>query len=125
MIAIDRAVEPDLLETYMIANSVSLVVLPERTPLQATGLSVGRDIDAFAWQFSAQLFGRTSLNRVRPDAGGPKTMPKLGLPIPPRQQTGKIDSGSVDSTVPSAKASTAGFMRPIDALAPIIIQPPK
>lgn len=40
-------------------------------------------------------------------AGGPKTMPKLGLPIPPRQQTGKIDSGSVDSTVPSAKTEAA------------------
>ena len=30
-------------------------------------------------------------------AGGPKTMPKLGLPIPPRQQTGKLDSGTVES----------------------------
>src|SRR5512139_1525901 len=39
--------------------------------------------------------------------GGPKTLPKLGLPIPPRQQTGKIDSGSVDSTVPSAKTEAA------------------
>lgn len=74
VIAIDPAVEPDILETYMIANSVQLVVLPERTPLEATGLSVSRDIDAFAWQFSAQLLGRTSLNLVRPDAGGPKTV---------------------------------------------------
>ncbi|TBW40139.1 hypothetical protein E0E54_00750 [Azotobacter chroococcum] len=74
VIAIEPAVEPDLLETYMIANSVQLVVLPERTPLDATGLSVSRDIDAFAWHFSAQLLGRTSLNLVRPDAGGPKTV---------------------------------------------------
>ncbi|WP_217646332.1 hypothetical protein [Azotobacter beijerinckii] len=74
LIAIERAVEPDILETYMIANSVSLVVLPERTPLDATGLSVSRDIDAYSWQFSAQLFGRTSLNLVRPDASGPKTV---------------------------------------------------
>ena len=40
-------------------------------------------------------------------AGGPKTMPKLGLPIPPRQQTGKLESGSVESTVPAAKAEAA------------------
>ena len=40
-------------------------------------------------------------------AGGPKTMPKLGLPIPPRQQTGKLDSGSVESTVPAAKPEAA------------------
>ena len=39
--------------------------------------------------------------------GGPKTLPKLGLPIPPRQQTGKLDSGSVDSTLPSAKTEAA------------------
>lgn len=64
--------EPDILETYMIANSVSLVVLPDRTPLDATGLRVSRDIDSFAWTLTAQLFGRTSLNQVRPDASGPK-----------------------------------------------------
>lgn len=40
-------------------------------------------------------------------AGGPKTMPKLGLPIPPRQQTGKLDNGAVESTVPSAKTEAA------------------
>lgn len=68
------AVEPDILETYMIANSVSLVVLPGREPVDATGIKVARDIDAFAWTLSAELFGRTSLNPVRPDANGPKTV---------------------------------------------------
>ncbi|PRB80655.1 hypothetical protein CQ007_12505 [Pseudomonas sp. MYb185] len=64
--------EPDILETYMIANSVSLVVLPDRTPLDATALRVSLDIDSFAWTLSAQLFGRTSLAQVRPTASGPK-----------------------------------------------------
>ncbi|SDS29434.1 hypothetical protein SAMN05216198_1630 [Halopseudomonas litoralis] len=64
--------EPDILETYMIANSVSLAVLPDRTPLDATGIRVGLDIDSFAWTLSANLFGRTSLAQVRPDANGPK-----------------------------------------------------
>lgn len=71
---IDPPAEPELLETYMIANSVQLVVLPERTPVDATSLKVSRDIDAFAWTFSAELFGRTSLNLIRPDASGPKTV---------------------------------------------------
>ena len=66
--------EPDILETYMIANSVSVVVLPDRVPLDATNLRLGLDIDSFAWTLSANLFGRTSLNQVRPDAGGPKTV---------------------------------------------------
>jgi len=40
-------------------------------------------------------------------AGGPKTMPKLGLPIPPRQQIGKLDSRSVESTAPVARTEIA------------------
>lgn len=71
---IDPAVEPDLLESYMIANSVQLVVLPDRTPVDATGIKISRDIDAFAWTLSAELFGRTSLNLMRPDSNGPKTV---------------------------------------------------
>ncbi|MGF6695226.1 hypothetical protein M2318_005327 [Metapseudomonas resinovorans] len=74
VIVIDPPVEPDILETYMIANSVSLVVLPSRTPLDATSIKASLDIDSFSWKFSADLFGRTSLNLVRPDASGPKTV---------------------------------------------------
>lgn len=71
---LDPAAEPDILETYMIANSVSLVVLPDRTSVAATNIKLGRDIDAFAWTLTFDLFGRTSLNLVRPDANGPKTV---------------------------------------------------
>ncbi|MCJ0877752.1 hypothetical protein MRX33_09420 [Pseudomonas sp. JI-2] len=71
---IEPPAEPDILETYMIANSVSLVVLPDRMPLDATGLQVSRDIDSFSWTLSANLFGVTSLNLVRPDGNGPKTV---------------------------------------------------
>lgn len=56
----------------MIANSVSLVVLPDRIPLDATGIRTGLDIDSFAGILTANLFGRTSLAHVRPDANGPK-----------------------------------------------------
>jgi TonB family protein len=53
--------------------------------------------------------------------GGPKTMPKLGQPIPPRQQTGKIDSGSVDSTVPSTKAEAAPEPKPVPLPGPKVL----
>lgn len=71
---IEPPAEPDILESYMIANSVSLVVLPERIPVEATAIRVGRDIDAFAWTLTCELFGRTALNLLRPDAHGPKTV---------------------------------------------------
>jgi len=34
-------------------------------------------------------------------AGGPRELPKLGVPIQPAQRTGKLDSGSVETSVPS------------------------
>ncbi|MFU7751808.1 hypothetical protein ACNAPF_30545, partial [Pseudomonas aeruginosa] len=58
----------------MIGNTVTLVVLPSRTPLDATSIRIGLDIDSFAWSFSADLFGRTSLDLAAPDANGPKTV---------------------------------------------------
>lgn len=33
--------------------------------------------------------------------GGPRSQPKLGTPIPPVQQTGKLESGAVESVTPS------------------------
>jgi TonB family protein len=39
--------------------------------------------------------------------GGPKTMPKLGVPIPPAQRTGKLDSGSLETSVPSPTVEPA------------------
>lgn len=74
VVVIDPPQEPDILETYMIANTVTLTVLPSGTPLDATNIRIGLDIDSFAWTFSADLFGRTSLNLVLQDAEGPKTV---------------------------------------------------
>ena len=33
--------------------------------------------------------------------GGPRELPKLGTPIPPAPSTGKLDTGSIESAVPS------------------------
>ncbi|MGH7808915.1 MAG: hypothetical protein ACREP5_01435, partial [Candidatus Binatia bacterium] len=34
-------------------------------------------------------------------AGGPRALPKLGVPLPPAQRTGKLDSGSLESSTPA------------------------
>lgn len=108
VIIIDSPVEPDILETYMIANSVSLVVLPERTPVDATAIKVGLDIDSFSWKFSAELFGRTSLNLVRPDASGPKT---LELTINGWVWTFLVERYSSTAKFPAERFSISGNSR--------------
>jgi len=56
---------------------------------------------------SVQLFEARdggSLNKsIGPGSGpgGPRTMPKLGTPVAPQQRTGKLDSGSVETAIPS------------------------
>lgn len=48
--------------------------------------------------------------------GGPKTMPKLGTPIPPAVRTGKVDSGSLETSVPSNSVEPAPAAPPKPAL---------
>ncbi|WP_258872527.1 hypothetical protein [Pseudomonas citronellolis] len=74
VVVVDPPEEPTILETYMIANTVTLVELAGGTPLDASNIRIGLDIDSYSWTFSADLFGRTSLNLVLQDADGPKTV---------------------------------------------------
>ena len=53
--------------------------------------------------------------------GGPRTAPKLGVPIPPAQQTGKLDTGSVESTVPSTNTETAPPPKPVALPGPKVL----
>ncbi|HLA33021.1 MAG TPA: hypothetical protein VJ047_18525 [Pseudomonas sp.] len=108
VVIVDPPVEPDILETYMIANSVSLVVLPDRTPVDATGIKVSLDIDSFSWKFSGDLFGRTSLNLVRPDASGPKT---LELTINGWVWTFLVERYSSTAKFPAERFSISGNSR--------------
>ncbi len=56
----------------MIANTVNLVVLPSRTPVEAKNVRIGWDADSFSWKFSADIFTQAALALVRPDADGAK-----------------------------------------------------
>jgi TonB family protein len=45
--------------------------------------------------------------------GGPRTRPKLGTPIPPREQTGNLDKGSLESSVPSTSVEPEPAPKPV------------
>lgn len=62
--------DPEILDTYMIANIVNVVVLPERTPIEAKNLRISLDADSFSWSFSADIFTQAALDLVRPDGEG-------------------------------------------------------
>ncbi|MGH7827268.1 MAG: TonB family protein [Candidatus Binatia bacterium] len=39
--------------------------------------------------------------------GGPRSMPKLGSPVPPRQQVGKLDKSAVEASAPTNEAASS------------------
>jgi TonB family protein len=56
-------------------------------------------------------------------AGGPRALPKLGVPIAPAQRTGKLDSGSLETAVaaPPANVETAPAPKPIALPGPKVL----
>src|SRR3990172_3879974 len=56
--------------------------------------------------------------------GGPRSQPKLGLPIPPAQQTGKLESGIVESTTPrQSNIEASAPPKPVALPAPPVLPP--
>lgn len=74
VIVIPEPEEPEIKDTYMIANTVSVCVLPDCTPIDVTSISIDLDIDSHSWSFSGSLFGAASLQQVMPNALGQKTI---------------------------------------------------
>ena len=64
--------DPEILDTYMIANIVNVVVLPSRTPIEVKNVRVGLDKDSFSWKFSCDIFTRAALDLVKPGEEGGK-----------------------------------------------------
>jgi len=57
-------------------------------------------------------------------AAGPRELPKLGVPTPPVQRTGKLDSGSLESSVPTpapANVETPPAPKPIALPGPKVL----
>ena len=53
--------------------------------------------------------------------GGPRTAPKLGVPIPPAPRTGKLDSGSLESTVPNTTEEAPPPPKPVALPGPKVL----
>ena len=45
--------------------------------------------------------------------GGPRSRPKLGTPIPPKERTGKLETGSLETAVPSKAVEPAPAPKPV------------
>ncbi|MET4694995.1 hypothetical protein [Endozoicomonas lisbonensis] len=64
--------QPDIRESYLLMNTVSIVTLPDRTPIELKELEINLDIDSFSWELSGELWGASSLAMVEPDQEGAK-----------------------------------------------------
>ncbi|WP_157674040.1 hypothetical protein [Endozoicomonas ascidiicola] len=64
--------QPDIRESYLLMNTITTVVLPDRIPLELPSLEISLDIDSFSWSFTGQLIGATNIAMVEPDENGPK-----------------------------------------------------
>ncbi|MFT0214075.1 hypothetical protein VQ643_15980 [Pseudomonas sp. F1_0610] len=72
IIVIPEPEEPIVEDSYVIGNSVEVVVLPDRTPIEFTTFTLSLDIDSFSWGFSGSLLGKSALLQIKPDASGQK-----------------------------------------------------
>jgi TonB family protein len=53
--------------------------------------------------------------------GGPRTPPKLGVPIPPAPRTGKLETGSLESMVPNTNTEEAPPPKPVALPGPKVL----
>lgn len=67
--------------------------------------------------------GGSSNKSIGPSAGpgGPRTMPKLGTPVPPAQRSGKLDTGSLETLVPAEKPGEAAPPKPVALPGPKVL----
>ena len=93
--------------------------------LRAATLPIVKPTDA---PISVQLLevrdGGSSNKSIGPGSGpgGPRAMPKLGVPTPPAQRTGRLDSGSIESSVPSNNpVETAPPPKPVTLPGPKVL----
>jgi TonB family protein len=93
--------------------------------LRAATLPIVKPDDA---PISVQLLevrdGGSSNKSIGPGSGpgGPRAMPKLGVPMPPAQRTGRLDSGSIESSVPSNNpVETAPPPKPVTLPGPKVL----
>ncbi|HEY7316805.1 MAG TPA: TonB family protein [Candidatus Binatia bacterium] len=93
----------------LVFRAATFTVAPQEAPISVQLLDIGA--------------GGSDTKSIGPGkgAGGPRTAPKLGTPIPPAPRTGKLDSGSLESVIPSKSAEP----EPPAAPQPVVLPGPK
>ncbi len=57
--------------SYYFMNLVTVVRLPDRTPIHMHNVSMSLDVDSWAWSLSGEVQGAASLSLIAPTAAGP------------------------------------------------------
>lgn len=94
--------------SFLVMNTVNLVKLPERTPLDFANLAIGHDIDSVAWTISADILNEGSINAIKPDATGPRD---VELSINGFKWVFMIDKYSVSHQFPAKRWRISGASR--------------
>lgn len=63
---------PNNQRSYQLMNNVAIYALPSLTPLWVDNITLSRDIDTAAWQFTGDLRGEGALAHIKPDGTGHK-----------------------------------------------------
>lgn len=58
------------LRSYIVIHDIDVHLLGDTTPIHAASVSLGLDLDGWAWRFSATLLGRDALDAVQPAPDG-------------------------------------------------------
>lgn len=58
--------------TYVVINDISVVRLPDRTPIEIESVSISSSVDAWGSSFDLELADTSQLALLKPTAGGPR-----------------------------------------------------
>jgi len=58
--------------TYIVINSISVVRLPDRAPIQVSSISIASSVNAWGSSFDLELADSTELGLLKPTASGPR-----------------------------------------------------
>lgn len=60
--------------TFVVINTVSVVRLPDRTPIEVESLGITGSVDAWGFSFDLELASAAQLDLLRPTASGPRSI---------------------------------------------------
>lgn len=99
---------PEIKTVYLIMNTLQITDVATGTPLDIQGVTIGLDIDSWAWKFSGTLYGQGSLALVAPGAGG---MKDVAVTINGHSWVFSIERYTSDERFPTEKFTITGVSR--------------